>query len=204
MGDRTRRRIVGSRLDGGAQTASGDDGRLLRQHRPMLAWLAGTGLALAAVGLPMRPAWGLPLLQLGLFMAVHAGVIALSLLPPSALGQRADAFLERWVKDPSAGFYGMMALATFVQLEVRMFLREVAEFELGGGLVLQALLRWLLGFSVESFVNMLWAMAWPVRLLSAASPSVVAATVALAWLVHWQVGRRLPAPGRASAMRADE
>ncbi len=56
MGDRTRRRIVGSRLDGGAQTASGDDGRLLRQHRPMLAWLAGTGLALAAVGLPMRPA----------------------------------------------------------------------------------------------------------------------------------------------------
>lgn len=97
-----------------------------------------------------------------------------------------------------------MALATFVQLEVRMFLREVAEFELGGGLVLQALLRWLLGSSVESFVNMLWAMAWPLRLSSAASPFVVAATVALAWLVHWQVGRRLPAPGRASAMRADE
>jgi cytochrome oxidase assembly protein ShyY1 len=46
-------------------------------------------------------------------------------------------------------------------------------------------------------------MAWPLRLFSATGPLVVVATVALAWLACWQVGRRLPAPDGTSAMRAD-
>lgn len=93
MGKRARRRIVGSRFDGQAQTWRPGGGAPFGRYRPTLAWLSGAGLAQAAVGLLMRPAWGLPLLQLGPFLAVHARVIALSLLPPSALGQRADAFL---------------------------------------------------------------------------------------------------------------
>lgn len=195
MGRQTRKRIVGSRLD--AELAQGVDGTgtLPRRFRPLLWCMGAGGLALAGMGLFAGSGAGQALLQLGSFLAVYAGVVALSLLPSSALGERVDAFLERWVKDPSAGFYGMMALASFLQLELRMFVRELAELELGAGLVAQAIVRWLIGFSVESFVNMLWAMVWPVRLLVAADPVVVASTVALAWLAYWQVGRRLPVPG---------
>ena len=157
----------------------------------LLLLLAGVGLALAAAGHAFELEVSKLLQRGGLFLVCYAAVVATSWLPPSVLSRRIDAFLERWVKNGASGFYGMMALATYAHLELGSLAKSIAGLELSLDWVTDVAIQAAIGFSIDSVMNFVWAMAWPATLWGRGNMGGIAPTVLIA--VSWgvfELGRR--------------
>lgn len=169
-----------------------------------LGLLAGyllAGAVLALLGAALGGRGGAAGWHLGLFLCCHAGIVAASWLPPQVLSRRLDAWLDRWVADVGGGFYGLMALSLFVGLEVAALVEDVRGFELSLGRMAEAMLPWLLGFSLESLMNSLKAIIWPVFLLSALGTTGALVTAGLAWGLFALGARVFPQPAFLTARR---
>lgn len=132
----------------------------------------------------------------GFFAACYALVVAASWLPASVLSQRVDAMLDRWVSHGATGYYGMMALASYAYLEIRTITESITAFSFSRDWIRDALIHWATGFSIESVMNFVYAMAWPGLLWGKGggglAPVVLIATT---WVIY-EGGRRVfPQPG---------
>jgi len=183
------------------------------QTRLALLTLAGMGAALMLLSL-FNWSIATAMLQLGAFLLTYAAVVSLSRLPPNRLGQRVDRFLEQQLQRGFTGFYGVMAIATFARLEVRDIASDIVDFELSTGQLVQSLVQGLIGFSIDSVMNVVWAALWPVKLLEGSGWFGMLVATALAWLVYRagsqmfpDVHRRLDTPRkrrRGKAPSADQ
>lgn len=118
---------------------------------------------------------------LGLFLCCHAVIVAASWLPPQLSSRRLDSWLDRWVKDVGGGFYGLMAVSTFVGRELASLYDDIVGFDLSLGSIASALVPWLIGFSIDSLMNSLMAIIWPVALLDHLSVTAALVVVGIAW-----------------------
>ena len=182
------------------------DPRPTPRQRSVLLALFGTGAACVLAGLLLPAPFGLPVQRGGCFLATYAALIAAAWLPASVLSRRVDALIERWVRNSSGGFYGVMALSVFLQLELVALASRLAGFEFSAQFLREAALQRLIGFSQDSIMSFVWGMAWPGRLLKDHGPQTTVALVVLAWLVfrasrgvlpHATFARRPKASGAA-------
>lgn len=126
----------------------------------------------------------------GFFLMTYAVVMGASWLPPSVLSRRMDRLLDRWVRNSSGGYYGVMALATFAQLELASLLDSIAAFEFAIPQLREFAIQTAIGFSMDSVKNFVWAMAWPWKLMPEHGIWAAAILVALTWGV-FRLGREL-------------
>lgn len=155
----------------------------------VMAGMFVSGVIAVAIGF-LVGSYGPVVQRGGVFLAVYAVLAAASWLPPSVLSRRVDATLERWVRGSATGFYGMMALATFVHLELITMIDAVASFELSTGAIKQALIQRVIGFSQESLMNFVWGFAWPGNLFQNRAGLAPFVLVGLAWGL-FRVGARV-------------
>lgn len=166
----------------------------------LLAYLAA-GMVLVLVAAALDGGGALAAWQLGLFLCCHAVIVAASWLPPQLSTRRLDAWLDRWVKDVGGGFYGLMALSSFVGMELSSLFDDLVGFELSPGSIATALVPWLLGFSLDSLINSLKAIVWPVFLLEDLSVAGALLTVGVAWALFAVGARVFPQPAFMTAKR---
>ena len=145
--------------------------RLAAGVREEWPWLVGglllVGLALVGLGVfGVLPEEGLSGF-VGCFLVVYAALVLLQ-SPHSALfGAGFKRRLQGAIISSGVGFYGVLTLSRFLQLELHDLLDALREFELSEQQVKGVVRDWLIGFSVESFKNSLEAMLWPFKMLSA-------------------------------------
>jgi hypothetical protein len=167
-----------------------------------LGVLFGAGVSLILAGLALQSDTGLLLQRAGGFLATYAVLIGAAWLPSGVLSRRIDALVERWVRNSSGGFYGVMALSVFLQLEAVALVQRIVEFEPSLDELRNAAIQHLIGFSHDSVMSFVWGMAWPGRLLRDHGGAATAALAIGAWLVfrlsqrivpHVVLHKRMPA-----------
>ncbi len=113
---------------------------------------------------------------------------------------------SRWMEF-GGGFYGLMALLTYVWIEAQ----EIWNFVLGGGIYdvltrLTTLGLWI-GFIINTLLNVLWALIWPVTWLNGIGhdPWVWFLVAYGAYLAGvWLARRRFRDPGLQAADEAGQ
>jgi hypothetical protein len=133
-------------------------------------WLVGGQLLVGlALLLPATLGW-LPSEGLsgfvGCFLAVYATLILLQQAPDAWFGRRFRARLHAAIASSGVGFYGVLCLARFLQLELHDLLDAARDFEFGLGQLGGIVRDWLIGFSVQSLMNSIKAMLWPLMIFS--------------------------------------
>lgn len=167
----------------------------------LLAYL-GAGLLLLAIGALFEGSAGVVVRLIGPFLCCHAAIVAASWLPAGVLSRRLDTFLDRWVGDIGGGFYGLMALAMFVRLEVDAVYQEVTGFDFSAGAIGGAVLPWVIGFSLDSLLNSIKAAIWLPYLFGQIGLWGTAATVGMAWGLFAFGSRVFPQPAFLRETRA--
>ena len=157
-----------------------------------LGALFGVGVLLILVGLALQSDAGLLSQRAGGFLATYAVLIGAAWLPAGVLSRRVDALVERWVRNSSGGFYGVMALSVFLQLEAVGLAQRIAGFEPSVDELRNALIQHFIGFSQDSIMSFVWGMAWPGRLMRDHGGTATAALAAGAWLVFRLSQRIVP------------
>ncbi len=161
-----------------------------RVQQITLLLLLVTGLCAALAGMLLSFQYHELLQQGGFFLMTYAVLMAASWLPPSVLSRRVDRLLERWVRNSSGGYYGVMALATFAQLELASLLDSIAAFEFAIPQLREFAIHTAIGFSMDAVMNFVWAMAWPGKLLPQHGLWAAAILVAATWGV-FRLGREI-------------
>lgn len=166
---------------------------LSEEQRLVLAVFAVTGTVLCIAELFIADDW-LPGL-FGMFLIVYAAVVVAGSLPAHWISSRLDDVLDRWVRDRTgSGFYGMVALGHFAHAELHDIIDLDDGLFAGWDFVQGSIVQHLIGFSMESIMNMVAAFTWPFRMFSAegAVPTLV---FGLACWAVFLVGRNfLPVP----------
>ncbi|HET6603754.1 MAG TPA: hypothetical protein VFG21_05995 [Xanthomonadaceae bacterium] len=160
-----------------------------RFQRTVLAGVAVAGLLCLIVG--WAADWFVSL-AFGLYLLTYCGVVAASWLPPGKLSGRVDDFLDHWIRSVASGFYGLVALSTFVALELGDLYGDLADFSLSRTAFTEFIVPWIIGFSIESMMNMLWSGLWPMRMAGEMGAPSTAVFAALAWGVFWMGSRVFP------------
>jgi hypothetical protein len=157
----------------------------VREEWPWLvAGQALIGLALVAGGVAgWLPAKGLSGF-VGCFLLVHALLILLQQPQAEPFGARFQRRLHAAIASSGLGFYGVLCLSRFVQLELHDLMEAAAEFEFSrsqlGGIVRD----WLIGFSVQSLMNSIEAMLWPIRMIAARGWVEAALLLSSLWCLY--------------------
>lgn len=170
--------------------------RLAAGIREEWAWLAGglllVGLALLSLGLfgllPVRGLSGF----VGSFLALYAVLVLLQGPHSAILGAGLKQRLQRAIVNSGVGFYGVVTLARFLQLELHDVLAALREFELTRSQMQGMLRDWLIGFSIQSLMNSIDAMLWPFKLMNAHGMVTAAIVVAPLWALYRLGGMLFP------------
>lgn len=182
-----------------AADAAAHGPRALVLHEPpshgqlaLLALLGSAGLLVTAVALALLRYDAL--LLVGLFLCSHAVIVAASWLPGGVLSARLDQKLDKWVADVGGGYYGLMALAMFLGLELQSLWSDVWDFDFSASAIGSAALPWIIGFSIDSVVNGIKAAVWPALLFVEAGAIGALAVVGLTWAVFAVGSKLFPQP----------
>lgn len=158
-------------------------------------WRASLLLAIVAVGtallsLPsLHAAWPHDVQRLaGATLCAYSVFVLLAWFPLPWLSRRIEAMFEDVVGEGQAGWYLAVALGHFALAQAAQVAAAAAAADSIAGMLRQAIVDRLVGFSVDTFMNALWASLWPVALLRAHDWKVAAALAAFAWCV-WRAGR---------------
>lgn len=157
---------------------------------PLLILLqAACGLALLTstviAAVPLAELWTVS----GIFLLLHAaiaGLVANSHQPWSSALQRR---LRRTLVSYGLGYYGLMTLARFLQLEAADLIDSWANLQWSWR---RFLIDWLIGFSVESMMNSIEAFQWPWKLLLRSGWPASLLVLAVTWLPYSLAARWLP------------
>ena len=169
-------------------------------QRIILATLVGLGIVLTLAGLLEWLPYPDLVQRGGLFLVIYALLVAASWLPAGGLSQRVDKLLDDWVGKASSGWYGVMGIATFTKLELESILKSLRDFDPAHIDWSGAVMQWLMGFSLESLLNAVWASIWPFLLISNRGVAVAGTFIAATWAIYWCGGKLLP-HGRIEAAR---
>jgi hypothetical protein len=166
------------------------------------AWMAVAGIA--AVGAAIGAGMGLGWHQSEFFMWL---VIALVLASAGRVGWRvmrggrATGHLRRrtrsMVQRLGGGAYGIVGLATWLFLEAQTLADEVGKATGLMDFIEQKSFSWLIGFSVESVMNAVWAGIWPVYWFKD-QPLVMGLVFALMWGASGMASRWTAPPAAES------
>ena len=118
--------------------------------------------------------------------------------PRSVPLQIRDTYLRMW-RSRGGGFYGLGYVVAFIALEIQAYIGswESASDNIAG-LVMQEVLQFLFRFAVQSMLNGLLALGWPIFVVAKLG-GVGLALVAVAWwsFDRWArpwIAARLPEP----------
>lgn len=162
--------------------------RMAAGIREEWAWLVGglllVGLVLVGLGVfGLLPEKGLSGF-VGCFLAVYATLVLLQ-SPHSALfGAGFKRRLQQAIISSGVGFYGVVSLSRFLQLELHDVLDALREFELSQSQVKGLVRDWLIGFSMQSLMNSIEAMLWPFKMLSALGMLKAAVVFVPLWALY--------------------
>ncbi len=160
------------------------------QQRVLLALLAA-GMVLLVLGYAVDVRHAALVRHAGFFLVCYVLVVSASWLPQGLLSRRIDRFLDRWIANGASGFYGMMALSTYVRLELASLWTSILEFDPDSHWLRDAIVQSLMGFSLASLKNFVAAMAWPATLFGkGGSGFAPVATIAACWGAY-ELGRRV-------------
>jgi hypothetical protein len=168
------------------------DPRPTALQQRVLVVLFALGVLLLLLGFALRLSHADLLQRAGFFLCCYVAVVSASWLRHGMISRRIDKFLDRWIKNGASGFYGMMALSIYAQLELEALLRSIAEFDPSGHWLRDALLQAVTGFSMASLKNFISAMVWPATLFGQKGGSGIAPLLFLAgcWATY-EFGRRV-------------
>ncbi len=153
-------------------------------------FVAGTLLVLAAqTGLLPRD--GLAGF-IGGFLCLYGLLVALQRGSVGGLGPALRARLRRAVVSSGVGFYGLMTLARFLQLELADLVDAIAGFDASRGQLGALLFEFATGFSMQSLMNSIDAFLWPVKLMGAHGMAVAGLVVAASWSLYALGARAFP------------
>jgi hypothetical protein len=184
--------------------------KALKQLQPLPAWtdplvaavrehwaifcvaLVVSGLALLLLSLAgILPPKGMTAL-VGSYLALYGGIIALHRLPPELAGRPLRRALHGSVLKSGVGFYGVMTLARFLQLELHDLVDGLAALELSRTMLLGLLKDWLIGFSLQSLHNTIEAFLWATRLIGEYGLPLAGAVAAACWTLYAFGARAFP------------
>jgi len=142
---------------------------LLEGVREEWAWVAsglmGVGavlVCLATVG--VLPARGLSAF-VGSFLLIYAVLIVLQRRTFSGIVGTAGQRMRAAIISKGVGFYGVMTMARFLQLELHDLVDGLGEFAVTREQVFGMAKDWLIGFSAQSLRNSIDAFLWPMKLM---------------------------------------
>ena len=176
------------------------------QARPAAAWaqpvrerwaalcalLIAAGALLVALSLAgWLPRDGLAAF-VGGFLALYGGIVGLQRAPASWISRSLQRRLRTTLVSSGVGFYGVMTLARFLQLELHDLIGSLGSLELTRGLVRSLLQDWLIGFSAQSLRNSIEAFMWPLLLIKQYEIAVAAAAIGATWAVYALGARIFP------------
>ncbi|HEY0025726.1 MAG TPA: hypothetical protein VGB24_22755 [Longimicrobium sp.] len=145
--------------------------------------VAGISVVGAAMGAGMGLGWHQSEFFLWLVVAlvlVSAGPVGWRVLR----GGRATGHLRRrtrsMVQQLGGGAYGVVGLATWLYLEAQTLADDVGKATGLMDFIEQKSFSWLIGFSVDSVMNAVWAGIWPIYWFKD-HPLVMGLVFALAW-----------------------
>ncbi len=146
--------------------------------------LLGIGLLLVLLSIfGAVPAKGVSAF-IGCFLLLYGALIVLQRPLFSGLGRTLQQRMHAAVLSNGFGFYGVMTLARFLQLELHDLIEGLAEFDFGGNLVRELFMDWLIGFSQQSLMNSIDAFMWPVKLMTAYGMYSAGIIAGAAWLLY--------------------
>ncbi len=129
---------------------------------------------------------------IGSFLCLYGALVALEGGAFGGLGPALRARLRRAVASSGVGFYGLMTLARFLQLELVDLVDAVAGFDASRGQVRALLFELATGFSMQSLMNSIDAFMWPVKLMGAYGMPVAGIVVGATWALYAMGARVFP------------
>ncbi|MCK7594751.1 hypothetical protein [Pseudomarimonas salicorniae] len=168
-----------------------------REEWPLLvAGMLLVGMTLLGLGIAgLLPEEGLAGF-VGCFLLVYAALMLLQHPRSQLLGDGVRKRLRSSIAQSGQGFYGLLCLGRFIQLEVHDLLEALGEFELGGQLLRSLLQDWLIGFSMESLMNFVQSVIWPVFMFSSHGMFKAGLVLAALWGLYRFGGWLFPAMQR--------
>jgi hypothetical protein len=159
---------------------------------------------IAAVGATIGAGMGLGWHQSELFTWLVVALVLASAVRVGwrvMRGGRAAGHLRRrtrsMVQRLGGGAYGVVGLATWLYLEAQTLAGDVGKATGVMDFIEQKSVSWLIGFSVDSVLNAVWAGIWPIYWFKD-HPLVIGLVFALAWggsgLASRWTSRSAPAP----------
>lgn len=161
-------------------------------QRLLLVCVSVLGVAAIAAGSLLEWKEAPLLRQGGWFCVIYAAIVASSWLPEGRLSVRVDRLLDRWVRNSGSGYYGLMALAVFVPLELASTWQALTGWEWSREAIGSAVMQWITGFSMDSLRNFISAMIWPGHLVPEYGVGRAGVLFAATWGLFELGRRRLP------------
>lgn len=121
---------------------------------------------------------------LGVALVLYAMLIASSRLPDTWVGAWVAKRLDAWVASHGAGFYGLVALARFIQLEAEDGLAALRGFDLQSFDGSDLLMHHFMGFSMDSLRNLINASIWPAQVFTEWGFVTAGLILVLLWGIH--------------------
>lgn len=163
----------------------------LREHWGVgVALLAFTGLVALGLSMTLLDEHADAFAFFGIALLLYAFLIMSSRLPESWVGSWVAKRLDAWVESHGAGFYGLVALARFVQLEAEDAVAELLAFDLWNFDWNEQLTHHVMGFSMDSLRNLISASIWPAQVFTEWGFLPAAMILGALWGVH-SLGTRI-------------
>jgi hypothetical protein len=170
------------------------------------AWMAVAGIS--AVGAVIGAGMGLRWHQSEFFIWLVVALVLTSAVRVGwrvVRGGRAAGHVRRrtrsMVRRLGGGAYGVVGLATWLYLEAQTLAGDVGKAAGVMDFVEQKSFSWLIGFSVDSVLNAVWAGIWPIYWFKD-HPLVIGLVFALAWGGSGVVSRWTARPAASSQVDA--
>lgn len=149
----------------------------------LLALVVGVGAFLLAAP-PLHPAAPIDMVRLaGATLCAYALFVVLAWFPVPWLSRRIESLFEDVVDEGQAGWYLAVAVAHFALAEVADAVARWGTAPSVEGWIREGIVQHLIGFSVESFMNALWASLWPMTVFREHGGPATVALAAFAWLL---------------------
>jgi len=158
----------------------------------LVAGLLGTG-GLLLLGSLLGPIARTDLAAFaGAYLLLYGALVGLQSGALGIAGPVLQQRLKKAVVSSGVGFYGVVTLSRFLQLELYDLIEGLAAFDATRLQVRAVIQEWLIGFSVQSLHNSISAFLWPAKLIGEYGMFRAGAAAGTAWLIYAGGARVFP------------